>query len=51
MIDKKNSGIVNEIEADKMKIQLLTSEQNYLSANAALYEAVIRFFKSIGVVS
>ena len=49
--NKKEAGLINEIELDKIKIQLLTSRQNYLSANSALYECVVRFFKAIGIVS
>lgn len=50
-IDKKQAGLINQIDLDKIQIQLLLSKQNYLNANSELYQAVIRFFKSVGVVS
>ena len=49
--NKKEAGLINEIELYKIQIQFLTLQQNYLSANSALYEATVRFFKSIAVVS
>ena len=50
-LDKNKAGLINQTDLNKIQNQLLQTKQSYLIANGGLYQAIIRFFKSIGVVS
>ena len=47
---RKSAGLINQIELEQSKVQLLSMRQKSVSANAELYSAIVRFFKSIGAL-
>ena len=48
---KRQAGLINQIDFDQIKVQLLSAHQKWIDANMGLYESVIRFFKAAGIVS